>query len=128
MLTDKILTRRERNILKNAIKKQLVMSAGGCFDRETGKLKHSEVNLTMVIKNVFDALHKNTAIDHEDKDAKPLYVDKWADLKNKPVVDPWADMRGSVQESDTPTNKRLVMTADGPVLIDDDEVTFQDER
>jgi len=118
MNTDKILTRKERNILKNAIKKELVMSAGGCFDRDTGKLKHGEVNLTMVVKNIFDALHKHTVIDHNDKGTKPAYVDKWADMKNKVVEDPWADMRTpSVAAPEVDDNMTLVMTADGPKLI-----------
>ena len=118
MNTDKILTRKERNILKNAIKKELVMSAGGCFDRETGKLKHSEVNLTMVVKNIFDALHKHTKMsDKTDVDAKPAYIDKWADMKNKVVEDPWADMRTGNGASEGDDSMKLIMTPDGPKLI-----------
>jgi len=122
-----MLSRRERNVLKNEIKRELINATRGSFNKDG--TASSDINLNMVVKNVFDALYRHTARDPDDKNAKALYVDKWADMKNKVVEDPWADMRGPAQESDTPTNKRLVMTADGPVLIDDDnEVTFQDER
>jgi hypothetical protein len=61
-----ILTKRQRNILKNTILKELTNKNRGVFDKKDGRSPHFEVNLVMIMKCVFDGLHKH--IDYNKKE------------------------------------------------------------
>jgi len=75
----KILTRRERNIIKTTILKELTNANKGVFLKEDGRSPHFEVNLVMVMKCIFDGLHKHTLF-KEEALIKPHYLTEGTDV------------------------------------------------